>query len=306
MDDYLKQQTLDKITKANKILIVVSQRTALDGLASGLALNLSLSKLGKSSAMIAKSPTVEEANKLYGVDKIGKNDDKKNLVINIENAVTNVDKVTYSLQDSRLKVVVHCLPNSFGISESDISISKEGSNPDLVIAIGYKSNEELRNDITHEQTISPDTFIININNTQMNQNYAQINILEDGAASISEVTTKLLQELALPIDEDVAYNLYTGIAHATQSFSPAYATPVSFEAAQWLIKFGAGKASFANTNRPQSTLPNRITAEETNIVETSHIQEQLQEKAIMEEKSQEDWLKPPKIYHGSKSFDTDS
>ncbi|KKR50457.1 MAG: Exopolyphosphatase family protein [Candidatus Curtissbacteria bacterium GW2011_GWA1_40_16] len=303
MDDYLKQQTLDKITKANKIIIVVSRQAALDGLASGLALYLSLSKLGKPSSIIAKSPTVEEANKLYGVDKIGKNDDKKNLVINVENAVTNVDKVTYSLQDSRLKIVVHSLPNSFGISESDVSFSKEGSNPDLVIAIGYKSNEEMRNDITHEQTINSDTFIININNTQTNQNFAQINILEDGAASISEVTTKLLQELALPIDEDVAFNLYTGISYATQSFSPAYATPVSFEAAQWLIKFGAGKASFANTTTSQNMRPEQATNEKVNFIkETGPIQEEV----TIAEKSQEDWLKPPKIYHGSKAFDTDS
>lgn len=303
MDDYLKQQTLDKITKANKILIVVSQSTALDGLASGLALYLSLSKLGKFSAMIAKSPTVEEANKLYGVDKIGKNDDKKNLVINIENAVTNVDKVTYSLQDSRLRVVVHCLPNSFGISESDISFSKEGSNPDLIVAIGYKSNDELRKDITQEQTINSQTFIININNTQTNQKYAQINILEDGAASISEVATRLLQELGLPIDEDVAFNLYTGISYATQSFSPAYATQTSFEAAQWLIKFGAGKASFATIKEPQIVHSSQFTSENVNTIkETGPIQE----KVAIDEKSQEDWLKPPKIYHGSKSFDTDS
>lgn len=305
MDDYLKQQTLDKITKANNVLIVVSRLTALDGLASGLALYLSLSKLGKSSAMIAKSPTVEEANKLYGVDKIGKKDDKKNLVINIENAVTNVDKVTYSLQDGRLKVVVHSLPNSSGISESDISFSKEGSNPDLVIAVGYKSTDELRNDITHEQTINSSVFIININNTQVGQNYAQINILEEGAASISEVTTRLLQELALPIDEDVAFNLYTGISYATQSFSPAYATPISFEAAQWLIKFGAGKASLAIAKKPQDIQPNQTMAEgeKVNIIKETG---QMPEDAVMGEKSQEDWLKPPKIYHGSKSFDTDS
>lgn len=303
MDDYLKQQALDKITKANKIIIVVSRQAALDGLASGLALYLSLSKLGKPSSIIAKSPTVEEANKLYGVDKIGKNDDKKNLVINVENAVTNVDKVTYSLQDSRLKIVVQSLPNSFGISESDVSFSKEGSNPDLVIAIGYKSNEEMRNDITHEQTINSDTFIININNTQTTQNFAQINILEDGAASISEVTTKLLQELALPIDEDVAFNLYTGISYATQSFSPAYATPVSFEAAQWLIKFGAGKASFATATGSQNTRPEQITGEKANFIKETG---PLQEEVTIAEKSQEDWLKPPKIYHGSKAFDTDS
>ncbi len=301
MDDYLKQQTLDKITKSQKICIAVSQSLGFDGLASALALYLSLSKLGKNPVVLAKSPSVDEAMKLYGVGKIGNvNENKKNLVISVQNASTNVDKVTHALEGSNLKIVVHAIPNSLGISQRDISFSKEASNPDLIIAIGYDSLEALRNDLTHEQSIDSKSFIISVNKTQMNQNYAQINILEEGAAGVSEVITRLLQELALPVDEDIAFNLYSGISHSTQNFSPGLTNPTSFEAAQWLIKFGAGKASFA-TGTPKT----ESTAQEVSQNQPAqHLTAQQDFDA--DESSQEDWLKPPKIYHGSKSFDTDS
>lgn len=303
MDDYLKQQTQDKLTKSEKICIAVSQTLGFDGLASALALYLSLSKLGKNPQVVAKNPSVDEAMKLYGVGKIGNlPDSKKNLVISVEHASTNVDKVTYALEGSRLKIIVHAIPNSIGISQSDISFSKEASNPDLVIAIGYDSIESLKNDFTHEQSIDSKTFIITVNKMQMRQNFAQINILEDGANGVSEVVTRLLQELALPVDEDIAFNLYSGIAFSTQNFSPSLTNPASFEAAQWLVKFGAGKASFASKQAevPQDQQTNQLQTERPSPVKP------LQHDFDSEETSQEDWLKPPKIYHGSKSFDTDS
>lgn len=301
MDDYLKQQTQDKINKSKKICIAVSKMLGFDGLASGLALYLSLSKLGKTPIILGKSPSVDEAMKLYGVGKIGNTDDKQNLVINVQNAATNVDKVTYALEGNNLKVVVHALPNSLGISESDISFSNEALNPDLIIAIGYDSIQNLKNDFTHEQTIDSNMFLISINTRQASQNFAQINIMEEGAPGVSEVVAKLLQELALPVDEDIAYNLYSGVAFSTQNFSPSLASQSSFEVAQWLIKFGAGKASFAAGHAPK----NQPVANEV-LQQTPQPQPATPITQVEEESSQEDWLKPPKIYHGAKSFDTES
>lgn len=303
MDDYLKQQTQDKITNSKKICVAISQALGFDGLASGLALYLSLSKLGKTPTVLGKSPSVDEAMKLYGVGKIGSKGDKQNLVINIQNAATNVDKVTYALEGKNLKVVVHALPNSFGISQNDISFSNEALNPDLIIAIGYNSIQGLKNDFTHEQSIDSNVFLININKTQVSENFAQINILEEGATGVSEVVARLLQELALPVDEDIAYNLYSGISSSTQNFSPSLTSPASFEVAQWLIKFGAGKASFA-TGQAQAIKNQPVVSEM--LQQAPQMQNTTPITQTVEESAQEDWLKPPKIYHGAKSFDTES
>ncbi|OGD85788.1 hypothetical protein A2696_01025 [Candidatus Curtissbacteria bacterium RIFCSPHIGHO2_01_FULL_41_13] len=326
MDNYIKNQTLEHLTKAQNITIAVSQNSGFDGLAAGLALYLSTKKLGKNASILANPPTVEDAKMLYGVDKIGKPEGKQNLVVVVDNAVKNVEKVTYFLDEDRLRIVIHSFPGSKGTAKEDISYEETASKPDLIFVIGFNSINELRNEVTHEQIINPDTWTISINKNEMSQKFAQANVHEHQAASISEITATLIQNLALPVDEDIAFNLYSGISHATEMFSPSYSRPSSFEAALWLVKFGAGKASLAAratqqpsfaslegqtyhagssitkvTSPPSEELtkkpapPDMIDRQETQIEEVE-----------VKEKSQEAWLKPPKIYRGSKSFDSES
>lgn len=329
MDEYLKKQTLERITNAQSILVAVSKRSGFDGLASGLAVYLSSKKLGKNVSICAMDPTVGDAQSLYGVDKIGKSEGKKDLVLVIDNAVKNVDKVTYFLENGVLKIVVHSFPDSTGVLKDDVSFEKAASKPDLIFAIGFNSLEELRNEIVHEQNISSQLWILSINKDSSSQKFAQINIHEHNAASVSEITSKLLQELALPVDEDISFNLYSGIKNATYMFSPKFAKPSSFEAAQYLIKLGAGKASLAETNefRQSSTARQSkradfglgtsrkvIVQEDNQLLQSQPTDRSLfrdKHQAPIEdveakERSQKSWLKPPKIYRGSKSFDTES
>lgn len=325
MDDYLKGQTLEHLAKAQNVLIAVSQNIGFDGLAAGLALYLSVKKLGKNASILAKPPTVNDAKMLYGVDKIGKGGGEKNLVVVVDNAVKNVEKVTYFLDEHKLKIVIHSFPGSKGTAKEDISYEETASKQDLIFAVGFNSISELKNEVTHEQIINSDTWTVSISKNTMSQKFAQVSIHEHQAASISEITAILLQDLALPVDEDIAFNLYSGISHATQMFSPSYSRPSSFEAALWLVKFGAGKASLAGTARlpgfasPRgqaydaglditkvTSVPPEELAKKTVLAEMIDRQETRIEEVEVKEKSREAWLKPPKIYRGSKSFDSES
>ena len=150
MDDYLKRQTLDKLSKARSILIAVEKDSNFDGLAAGLALYSSLKKVGKIPIIKAKEPSVGDARKLYAIDKISGGTPKNDLVITVNKAVKNVDKVTYYLDGEELKIIVHCLPDSNGISTSDILLSNTTPKPDLIFAIGFTSQTQLKQEITHE------------------------------------------------------------------------------------------------------------------------------------------------------------
>ncbi|MEX2028780.1 MAG: hypothetical protein WD988_04760 [Candidatus Curtissbacteria bacterium] len=295
MDAESKQKTLDNLTKAEAILIVVSKNAGFDGLASGLALYLSCIKLGKNAQIMAPSPSIGDAQTLYGVDKIGRFEGGKNLVVVVNDAVDNVDKVTYSLEDTKLKIVVHPFPGAKGVTRQQISFEETPTRPNLIFAIGFKSQDELKQEIAHEQILDPNIWIININKQDVGQLFAQVNAFSDQAASICEVTAQIFQQLALPLDEDISFNLYAGIARATDYFSPSLVSPMSFESAAWLLKFGAGKASFANPKVEKPGLD-----PEPNPFDQPAI-EQVERKAG----GQENWLKPPKVYKGSKSFDSE-
>ncbi|OGD87973.1 hypothetical protein A3D81_00060 [Candidatus Curtissbacteria bacterium RIFCSPHIGHO2_02_FULL_40_17] len=306
MDPISKEKTLERLTKAQSVSIIISDNSGFDGLASGLGLYLSLTKIGKNISVYAKHPTVSDASKLYAVDKIGRSGEGKNLVINIDNAVNTVDKVTYFLNHDKLKIVIHPLTGTNGASTEQISFEHAPSKSDLRFVIGFKTAEELNKEFVHEQTFSSDSWTVSISLEEMNQKFAHASVGNPQATSLSELTANLLRDLALPLDEDTAYNLYTGIAHSTNNFDVAKSTPATLEIASWLIKFGAGRASFAQKSQPAYETP--LSSPVGSFPATSDSFKQVDEVSIDQvefEKSQKEWLKPPKIYKGSKSFDTE-
>lgn len=347
MDQNLKQNTIDNLTKAQAILIVVSENAGLGGVAAGLALMLACEKLGKTASIVAKSPTVSDAQKLYGVDKIGQIQGSQNLVLAISNAVETVDRVSHYLDGDNLKLTLHAFPGSNGPAQNDVSFSQEMIEPDVIFAIGFQNEEEMKQNVTHVQNISPNTWLVSISRQDMGQIFAQVNVFDPNSSGLSEITAQLVADLALPMDEDIAFNLYQGILEETKQFNPGAIGSKTFEIAGWLIKFGAGNASLARTGQPsmpQSRMPQPNVAPPAfqpqdmmppvqpqysvppvsnsypqfqpqaasqnqagsagEIVETPLTQVEREKAPTATSTSGDDWLKPPKIYQGSKSFDS--
>lgn len=307
MDQSLKDTILNNLTRAENIVIVAAKSQGFDGIAAGLGLYLSLIKLDKNVTIIAKSPTVGEAQSLYGVDRIGHPEGTKNPVIVIDNAVETVDKVTYFLDKTKLKVVIHPLPGTQEITKDQISVEYSSAPANVIFTIGVDNLHDLRSEFTHEQEINPEAWIVNISNQEPSQKFAQIDVVNTQASGVSEVTAKMLQDLALPVDEDIAFNLYSGIRISTDNFSPNMVSPISFEIASWLLKFGAGKASLARHGTGQQVKPYMPKIEEvpaTGDFKTflPPIEEVERQSQVPEASQSGDWQKPPKIYTGSKSF----
>lgn len=348
IDENSKQQILELLSKGQNILIIASQNSGFDGIAASLALYLSLKQIGKNISIWAKEPTISDARSLYAVDKIGKEDNKKGLIIAVNNAVENIDKVTYSLEGDVLKINIHALPECRGINQEDITFQNSVSNIDLAVVLGFNSPEQLNNEITREQNIDPNMAVLSINYQEVEQKIAQIELHDTQSSSISEITTNLIKELRLPINGDIAFNLYSGIMQATKMFAPSYVKPSTFNAAQYLVQFGAGKSSLAANDQinqinveekfkkqttPQTfsqsfNSPDLIIQQDSDSknykefidrktnkssqskVPSSQLYSDKTETPIEEievdEKQKESWLKPPKIYKGSKSFDRES
>jgi len=325
MDHNDQETILSKLTKSEQPLIVVSPRGTFDDLSAALALYLSVKNLGKKPSIYANVPTVDEARRLYGVGEIGSVRNQKNLVITVQNAVKSVDKVSYFLDsESRLNITVHALPGGPGVSKEDISFDNLPTLADIVFAVGFESKMELEQIITPEQLNNPNVLTISINRSPMSQKVAQIDLMDNESMSMCETVTDMIQKLALPVNEDIAYNLFAGISFASGNFSPAKSTQKTFQLAGWLVKFGAGKSSMAaslsNDQRfyktptfaPQGTSSRSMTAKSAinHVPSQQNFPSQVQDTASNlpqpTSQSNKDWLRPPKIYKGSKSFDRES
>lgn len=308
---YQASENLKEIlARAEAIQVAVSEQSGLDGLAAGLALYLSCAKLGKNVAIAAKPPTVGQARELYGVDKIGQGAQSQNLVVVIDAAVENVDKVTYFLEGDKLKIVVHPFPGSKGVSRDQVNLEDTAFKADLVLAVGFETREQLTKMITHEQNLDPKISILAINKGELNQKFAQSSVIDPEASSLCEVASRALQDWALLIDEDIAYNLYIGIQQSSSGFLPGSTSPKTLEIAAWLLKTGAGRASLAgresrrasfaqsDSSRLQSRQVTDIVPPPPSFPDLTAIESVEPEKI-----KEDDWLKPPKVYQGSKSFD---
>ncbi len=335
MDPKLKDTVLDQIAKAENIAIVISNSLGFDGLAAGLSLYLSLIKLDKNVSVVANAPTVGDAQSLYGVDRIGNEGVNKNPVIVVENAIETVDKVTHFLDKDKLRLIIHPLPGTPPISENQIKIEYSSTPASLIFAIGIDNLPDLRSQLTNGQEITPEALIVNLSNSQPSQKFAQIDIVNTQAASVSEVTAKMIQDFALPLDEDIAFNLYSGVRATTNNFSPSIVSQITLEIASWLLKFGAGKASLArqtvkspqmypqqpNMPRPIAKQPFPFPFPQMNPTprqtqQPPTVDEDLDDDFFekmtrledveaaaqgQEAPKSSEWLKPPKIYKGSKS-----
>jgi len=305
MDQENKDKTLDNLTKAENILVAVADDAGFDGLAAGLAVYLSLIKLGKNASIIAHEPLIGDAQNIYGVNNIGKSQDKKTPVVVVKNAIDTVDKVTHFLDGDNLKLVIHPLPGSDGVKQQQISFEYQSSPATFIISIGFANMQALKTKITHEQEISPDTWTIAVKKGELSQEFAQETFFDPQANSVSEVAARMLQELAMPLDEDISYNLYMAISQATNNFSPSQTRAQTLEIASWLLKFGAGRASLAQKTFTTQPFPSQKSAQ---IPPIKNIQEFFETVPTMgeveagKESQSTDWLKPPKIYKGSKSF----
>ena len=136
MDDNTKQQLIDKISTSKTIAIFVSNKSKYDGLASGLAFYQVFTKINKKVSIYAPDPTVQDAKTLYAIDKINVEESNKNLIINVNNAVKNVEKISHYIENDKLKVVIHALPESKGIPQNDVSIETQSSNQELITDAG--------------------------------------------------------------------------------------------------------------------------------------------------------------------------
>lgn len=86
---------------------------------------------------------------------------------------------------------------------------------DLFIALDCAEEHRLGR---NKKLMDGANFIINIDHHLSNTNYGNINMVDSDAAATAELVYILIDYLEIPIDEDMATNIYTGISTDTGSF----------------------------------------------------------------------------------------
>lgn len=96
--------------------------------------------------------------------------------------------------------------------------------------------------------------VINIDHHISNDLFGELNWVDSGAAATGEMIYYMIKKMGVPINEDIAVNLYTAIVTDTGRFSFSNTTAQSFRTAAELVEVGIDLAFINNILFEQKTL----------------------------------------------------
>ena len=233
-------QISEAVTKGSSGVIIIPANPTNDAIASGTALYLGLTALGKNVALLC-STTPE--TQLSAADKIQNTFTTKgdNLVITFPYTDGSIDKVDYNIQGDTFNLIITPRPGQPKLDTQKINYSYAGGAVDFIITVDAPNLNSLGQIYTDNQKEFQGKTIINIDRHLINNMFGTINYINKTSSSTSELALKVLKELQSEIDKDTATNLYSGITGATNFFSSYSVNADTFEAASALLKLGAVK-----------------------------------------------------------------
>jgi len=238
-----KQQTIELIKSSQNFLLLTHQNPDGDALGSLLALQMILTKLGKTATAVCSEPIPGAFQFLPQKDRLTENfSGTKDFVITVDTSKTKVDKLGYKNLplDNKLNIVITPVNGTF--MPEDVSCGHGQFKYDLIIVLDSPDLERLGKIYDQSTELFYETPVINIDHHPGNDYFGKINWVDLTATSTAEILVALVESLSreMPLlDVDVATALLTGIIVDTGSFQNANTTPKSFTVAAQLVAAGA-------------------------------------------------------------------
>lgn len=303
---------VDVVTKGVNGVVVLPNNPTPDAIAAATSLYLALLKLGKNVTIIASSAVKSDliaSDKIQQTLSVGGD----NLVVSFPYADGAIDKIDYHIQGDKFNLVIAPRSGFPKLNPEQVSYSYSGGTFDFLIAVDVPNLQAIGTLYTENQTQFQGKEIINIDRHLTNAFFGTINFVNKTSSSTSELVYKVLKELSVEIDKDIATNLYSGIAAATNTFTSYSVNAETFETIALLLKAGAVKKAppqqaqfkppaFPSAFNPQpqaapqvNAMPvvsGKIGGTERQQIQTISTVESQESQSKEGAQSPQDWLKP--------------
>lgn len=241
MDNQALQQIKDTIASSQSIVIAVSQNPNIDQMAAALSLYLKFSSQGKSVTVASPTEPIVELSSLVGIDKVNssKSGSGGDLVVSFPYREGEIEKVSYTIDNGQLNIVVKAGPDGLNFNESDVVFSQGGDKPNLLITVGVNRLSDIQ--ALFSQDSLDGVTVVNIDNSSQNDGFGALVLVSPRFSSLSEQVGDLMLNLGYEIDIDEGQNLLAGIMSATNNFQNQNTSYLAFEIASILMKKGAAR-----------------------------------------------------------------
>jgi len=228
------------LSKGSLGAIVLPTRPTADAVNAATALYFGLIKLGKTVTIVASDKVDMD---IIGAEKIQQDivSSGDNLVISFPYNEGAIDKVDYNIQGNYFNLVVTPRVGYPKLDPKQVKYGSSGGQLDFIITIDSPTLQSLGAIYGDNQTQFQGKDIINIDRHLTNAFFGTVNYVNKTASSVSEIMFRLLQELKIELDKNIATNLYAGIAGATNNFTSYSVNAETFDIAAQLLRMGAIK-----------------------------------------------------------------
>ncbi len=264
--DEQQKQLVAKLKDAQNVLVTVSKNPSVDQLAAAIGLTLALNKLDKHATAVYSGQTPSTIEFLKPEETLETNTDSlRDFIIALDKS--KADKLRYKVEDQVVRIFI--TPYRTSISEKDLEFSQGDFNVDVVIALGVKEQTDLDEAISAHGRILHDALVSTLS-IEGTSDLGTLNIVDAKASSLSEVVTKLVQNLDNSIlDMQIATALLTGIVAMTERFSNDRTSPETMNISASLMSAGANQQLIANElDAEVHTEPERPNAKEQTVEQT--------------------------------------
>lgn len=234
-------QLKELIAKYQSVGIAIKRTPNVDEMAAALSLYLSLQSINKSVAIASPSDPLVEVSGLVGIDNVKTQFEGggKDLVVSFPYQDGEIEKVSYTLEEGYLNIIVKAGEQGLSFDEKDVEYKRggEGALIELLFVVGTSRLADLGS--IYDAEALKDTTVVNIDNKTDNSKFGDVAIVDPQMSSVSEIVAQIITSLALPMDIDIAQNLMSGILNGTDNFQSPKTSPLAFEMAGVLMKNGA-------------------------------------------------------------------
>lgn len=238
-----KQQTIELLKGAQKILILSHINPDGDALGSMLALSLVLKKLGKEVTAVTSDVLPESLQFLPTKEHLSSTfSGTKDFIISVNTSKVKVEKLGYKniIEENKLNVII--TPTSGLFKPEDVTFSFGAYKYDLIVVLDSPDFDRLGSIYDKNTELFYETPVVNIDHHPGNDHFGKVNWVDLTATSTAEILVALIESLGRDkplLDADVATALLTGIIVDTGSFQNSNTTPKSFTVAAQLVAAGA-------------------------------------------------------------------
>lgn len=224
-------------------LLVLPQNPSLDTVAAGLSLSLALQKNGAPTVVSCPSLMIVEFNRLIGVEKVRENLGEDNLVITFDGyPADSVEKVTCGIEGDTFTLLVLPKPGNKAPRQEQIKSSYSGIFSDFVVVVAADYTPQDLGKFAGQKGVFERENLAVLGNSPLSGWRGAVELIDASASCISEVAYDVIEQSGLPLDGDIATNLYLGIEAGTRNFTKQGVSADTFAKVSNLLRQGAQRA----------------------------------------------------------------